>query len=233
MGEIQTEVINVQGKITHLGLLDLRHLRSVDELRHVTEIAYVGTILLSDQLEGSINSIPMHHVGSIVTIPSDMKVKLLTGDLKLQGDFLENANGDPEETLLVTGGLMITSPFQKVGYKSLILTGEIFAPKECTHVLTSSISQLYGELHFYENEPRMFYGRDRFGHDFFSYLKKPVTLFLRGEFSIEADVSPELLQEKVSEVFLWGNVQTADSKQASLLLALTAVKYGDIRAVES
>ena len=144
MSEIQTEVMIEQRKITHLGLLDLRHLRSVDELKNVTGISHVGTILLSDQLEGSINRIPMQYVGSIVTIPSDMKVKLLTGDLKLRGDFLENANGDPDETLLVTGGLMITSPFQKVGYKSLILTGEVFALKECEHILTSSISQLYG-----------------------------------------------------------------------------------------
>lgn len=233
MRKIQTEVANEQGKITHLGLLDLRHLRSVDELTDVSGISHVGTILLSDQLEGSINRIPMHHVGSIVTVPLDMKVKLLTGDLKLRGEFLENANGDPNETLLVTGGLMITSSFQKVGYKSLILTGEIFAPKECEYILTSSVSQLYGELHFYESEPRIFTGQDQFGHDFFSYLKKPVTLFLRGEFTIEADVSPELLQEKVSEVFLWGNVQTADSKLSSLLLALTTVKYGDIRTVQS
>ncbi|AIQ54771.1 hypothetical protein [Paenibacillus sp. FSL R7-0331] len=233
MNEIQTDFLTEQGKITYLGLLDLRHLRSVDELRNVTEISYVGTILISDQLEGSIHNIPMHYVGSVVSIPSDMKVKVLSGDLKLHGDFLENEGGDPEETLLVTGGLIITSPFQKVGYKSLILTGEIFAPKECEYVLTSSISQLYGELHCYESEPRMFSGQDRFGHDFFFYLKKPVTLILRGEFSIEADVSPELLHEKVSEVFLWGNVQTADSKQASLLLALTALKYGDIRAVQT
>ncbi|WP_274365881.1 hypothetical protein [Paenibacillus thermotolerans] len=233
MSEIETENMIKQGKITHLGLLDLRHLRSVEELHNVTEISHVGTILVSDQLDGSINSIPMHHVGSIVTIPSDLKVKLLTGDVKLRGDFLENASGDPDETLLVTGVLMITSPFQKVGYKSLILIGEIFAPKECEHLLTSSISQMCGELYFYESEPKIFTGQDRFDHDFFSYLKKPVTLFLRGDFIIEADVTPELLQEKVTELYLWGNVQTADRKQASLLLALTALKYGEIRAVQA
>jgi len=228
----QAEDKGVLGAITHLGLLDLRHLKSVDELGNITGISHVGTILISEQLAGSINRIPMHHVGSIVAVPADMKVKLVTGDMKLRGDFLENANGAPDETLVVTGGLMVTSPFQRIGYQSLILTGEIFAPKECEHILTSSISQLYGELYFYEHEPRVFSGQDRFGHDFFAYLKNPVTLFLRGEFSIEADVAPELLQEKVSEVYLWGDIHTANSKQASLLLALTAMKYGDIRAVQ-
>lgn len=233
MSEFQSKDRMKQGKITHLNLLDLRHLRSIDELANITEISHVGTILISDQLEGSINSIPMHHVGSIVTIPSDIKVKILTGDLKLRGDFLENVNGDSDETLLIAGGLMITSPIEKIGYTSLILTGEIFAPIECEHILTSSISQFYGDLYFYENEPRIFSGQDRFGYDFFSYLKKPVTLFLRGDFSIEADVTSELLQEKVSKVYLWGNIQTADSKQASILLALAALKYGDIRAVHA
>jgi hypothetical protein len=219
---------NRQGKITHMGLLDLRHLRSIDELANVTRISHIGTILVSDQLQGSINRIPMNHVGSILTLPADMKVKLLTGDLKLSGDFLENANGDPDETLLIVGTLMITSPLRKIGYKSLILTGELVAPKGSEPILTSAISQLIGELYFYADEPRLFTGQDRFGSDFFQYLKQPVTLFLRGEFSIEPDVTPELLQAKVSEVFLWGNIRTANSKQAALLLALAAVKYGDI-----
>ncbi len=232
MSEIQTNDMIKHGKITHLGLLDLRHLRSVEELANVTEISHVGTILVSEQLDGSISNIPMHHVGSIVTIPAEMKVKLLTGDLKLRGEFLENANGNPDETLIVAGGLMITSPFQKVGYKSLILTGEIFAPKECEHELTASLSQLYGELFLYTHEPRMFSGDDLFGREFFAYLKQPVTMFLRGDFVIEADVPLELLQEKVSEVYLWGSIQTANRKQAALLLTLTTLKYGDIRAMQ-
>lgn len=202
MSELQMDDIIKQGKVSHLGLLDLRHLRSVEELANVTGISHVGTILVSDHLEGSINSIPMHHVGSIVILPVELKVKLLTGDLKLGGEFLENTGGNPDETLIVTGGLTITSPFQKIGYHSLILTGEIIAPKVCEHTLVSSISQLYGELFFYTQEPRMFSGQERFGHDFFAYLKQPVTLFLRGDFIIEADVTPELLQEKVSEVYL-------------------------------
>lgn len=233
MSEQVMDDIIKQGKISHLGLLDLRHVRFIEELANVSGISHVGTILVSDQLAGSINSIPMHHVGNIVIIPADMKVKLMTGDLKLSGEFLENNNGNSDETLVVIGSLMITSPFQKIGYKSLILTGEIFAPKECEYILTSSISQLYGELFFYAHEPRIFSGQDRFSHDFFAYLKQPVTLFLRGEFSIEADVTPELLQEKVSEIYLWGSIQTADSKQTGLLLALTAQKYGDIHTVQA
>ncbi len=220
----------LQGAITHLGLLDLRHLRSMDELAKVTRISHVGTILVSDQLQGSINRIPMNHVGSILTIPADMKVKLLTGDLRLEGDFLANEKGDPDEALLVVGTLMITSAVQAIGFKSVMLTGELFAPKGCESIVTSAISKLIGELHFYADEPRVFTGRDRFTSDFFQYLKQPVSLILRGEFSFDADVSIELLQAKVSEVFLWGNIRTANRKQASLLLALAAVKYGDIVA---
>jgi hypothetical protein len=220
----------LQGAITHLGLLDLRLLRSIDELANVTRISHVGTILVSDQLEGSINRIPMNHVGSILTIPSDMKVKLLTGDLRLGGDFLANASGDPEETLLIVGTLMITSPVQAIGFKTIMLTGELFAPKCCESIVTSAISKLIGELYFYAGEARVFTGQDHFTSDFFEYLKQPASLILRGEFRIDLDVTIELLQAKVSEVFLWGDIRTANRKQASLLLALAAVKYGDIVA---
>jgi len=196
--------------IHHLGLLDLRNVQAPEELKGITRI---------------------NHVGSIVTVPADLKLKLLTGDLKLAGDFLEN--GNPEETLLVTGELTITSAFGKVGFRSIILTGEIFAPQGCESVLTAAVSELAGELFFYAGEPRMYRGRDRFDAAFFSYLKRPVSLFLRGEFTVEADVTPELLQEKVTELYLWGELIASERKTASCLLALAAVKYGDIRVAQS
>lgn len=228
MHETQSKMTDKQGIITHMGLLDLRHLNSVDELANVKEIAYVGTILIPERLQGNIAGIPMHHIGSIVAIPDGMKITVLSGDVKLRGEFLEHKSGDPDETLLVSGELTITSPFVQVGFKSIIVTGELFAPKPCEPALAASISQLYGEVHFYSHEPRMFTGQDRFGSDFFTYLKQPVSLFLRGEFAIEDDVSPELLHEKVAELYLWGSIRTADRKQAGLLQAVTALKYGDI-----
>lgn len=139
--------------------------------------------MLSDQLEGSINSIPMHFVKSIITVPSDMKVKLLSGDVKLKGEFLENIDGDPEETLLVTGELMVTTAFQKVGYKSVILAGEIFAPKVCEHTLTSSISQWHGEAFFYSGEPK-----------FFVYLKQRKTGSETEASELSGDISEQIMQ---------------------------------------
>lgn len=216
-------------KITHLPLLDLRHLASLDELKSVEEIAFIGTILLSNRLKDNIYSISMHHVGSVVTVPSDKNVKLVTGSTRIGGAFLENAGGDPDALLLVVGEMVVTSPFAKVGYSSVIVTGELFAPKASESVLAQAISQLNGELYFYEREPLVLTGRDWFGHEFFACLEEPVTLILRGDFQIEADVSPDLLREKVAAVYLWGNVQTVSSSQSSVLLARTVVKYGDIR----
>jgi hypothetical protein len=69
MNESQSNMTDKQGNITHMGLLDLRHLNSIDELANVKEIAYVGTILIPERLQSSIAGIPMHHIGSIVAIP--------------------------------------------------------------------------------------------------------------------------------------------------------------------
>lgn len=220
-------------KITHLPLLDLRHLESLDELKSMEEIAFIGTILLSDKMKDNIYGIPMHHVGSVVTVPSDKNVKLVTGSMKVGGAFLENAGGDAEALLLVVGELLVTSPFAKVGYSSVIVTGEVFAPKASESVLAEAVSQLYGEMYFYEREPRVFTGRDSFGREFFECLEEPVTLVLRGDFQIDADVTPDLLREKVAALYLWGNVQTSTSSQASVLLARSAVKYGDIRTEQA
>jgi hypothetical protein len=56
-------------------------------------------------------------------------------------------------------------------------------------------------------------------------------MILEGDFIIEADVTPELLQEKVSEIILTGNLQAEDKKLVPLLLALTSEKRGEIKAV--
>ena len=36
------------GRISQLGVLDLRHVKSVEELRHIEEISLVGTVLVSE-----------------------------------------------------------------------------------------------------------------------------------------------------------------------------------------
>ncbi len=112
--------------ISSVGVLDLRHMQSIDELRNISNIFSVGTILVSDSFKGTIASIPMHSVGGIISIPKGSKVNQINDIMKITEDFLHNANGDGSEILLVSGDLIITSPITKIGYKQMIISGQLY-----------------------------------------------------------------------------------------------------------
>ena len=88
-----TDAREYEGELKHIACLDLRSMRSIEELKHVTMIKHIGIILLSESFQGTLASIPMKHVGTIITIPDGSKTRLLNGDVKIGGKFMENADG--------------------------------------------------------------------------------------------------------------------------------------------
>jgi hypothetical protein len=220
----------LKGSISSVAVLDLRHMKSVDELRNISEIVAVGTILLSDTFQGTLAGIPMTAVGSIITLPEGSKVNQISGTMKIGGEFLENPSVDGSEILLVTGELLITSTITKFGYKQLIVTGQLFVPRGNESVLTPFITQTSGAIIAYDHRnPRLFIGQGQFGQDFFTFLKEPITMILMGEFMIESDVSVELLREKVTEIILMGVLKVADKKLVPILSALAVEQMGMIQ----
>lgn len=210
-----------KGRLSAVAVLDLRHMKSIDELRDITGISAVGVIILPDSFQGTLASIPMHSVGSVITLPEDRKVNHISGTMKLRGEFLENPGADGSDILLVTGELLITTPPAKFGYKQLIVVGQLFIPRESENVLTPFITQSSGDIVSYDHRnPRLFMGRGRFGREFFDFLKEPITMILIGEFVIESDVSVDLLREKVIEIVQLGVLKAADRKLVPILTAL-------------
>lgn len=211
----------LKGRISSVAVLDLRRMKSVDELRGITRISSVGVILLSDTFQGTLAGIPMSSVGSVVTLPESGKVNQIGGTMKLGGEFLESPGADGSDILLVTGELLITSPPTKFGYKQLIVVGQLFVPRGSVHVLTPFITQSSGEIIAYDHRnPRLFMGQGRFGREFFDYLQEPITMILMGEFVIESDVGSELIREKVTEIIQMGVLKAADKKLVPILTAL-------------
>ena len=204
--EHKKEMIGEKGVISSVAVLDLRNMKAIEELSHISRINSVGVILVSDSFKGTLASVPMNSIGGIVTIPEGSKVNQISGTIKMTEDFLHNTNGDGSEILLVSGELFITSPITKIGFKQIIISGQLYVPRGSEVILSPFITQMIGELVYYNHQnPRVFTGTDRFGKDFFTYLKEPITMILMGEFTIESDVSVELLQEKVSEIILMGH----------------------------
>ncbi|SDT52718.1 hypothetical protein SAMN05444162_4779 [Paenibacillaceae bacterium GAS479] len=222
----QTDNVELKGRISAVSVLDLRRMKSVEELSNITAIQAVGTILLSDSFQGLIASIPMKAVGSIISLPEGSKVNQIGGTLKVGGEFLENASADGSDILFVSGELIITSPPTRFGYRQLIVVGQLFIPRGSESILTPFITQSSGEIIPYDHHnSRFFMGQGRFDREFFECLKKPITLILNGTFVIESDVSKELILEKVTEIVQMG-LLTADKKLLTILTVLAVEQLG-------
>ena len=88
-----------------------------------------------------------------------------------------------------------------------------------------------GQLAWYEGHPRFFVGKDRFGRSFFELIDQQLTLALVGRFTIDPDVPPELLRDKIKEIILVGKL-VAPSRLVGVLQLLTTEKVGVITVAE-
>lgn len=217
------------GEIKNVPMLDLRNIESMEELQGISNFMNVGVILLSDTFQGTLSTIPMTNVGAILTFSKEKKIKVFSGAIKLHGDSLAQANDD--EVLFLTGQITFTSPISKIGYQDVYIAGLIIAPKESEATLQSALTSLSGVVAYYHyngQAPRLFMGNERLNKEYFSYLKQPVVMVVVGKVELEADVSVEIIQEKVSDIIVIGHLEVEDKKLLSLLLSLTEEKMGQI-----
>jgi hypothetical protein len=93
----------------------------------------------------------MHGVGSIVPVPDGEHVKphVLVGSVQLSGEALANPQGEGLHILVVVGGLVITSPVEKVGYDQIVVVGHVLAPEGSEGALGGGITNLQGAIHYY------------------------------------------------------------------------------------
>jgi hypothetical protein len=218
------------GEIKNLGHLDLTSMKSPEELDRIKSIENVGAILVPEPLMGRLAGIPMKNVGSTIAIPEGENVRLMTGQIKLTGEALASP-GSEEDVLVVTGQLLITTPVEHVGYRKMVVSGQVMAPEGSEAALGAGISRLTGQIVYYRGTPRLFVGNDRVGSEFFELLDGPVTLIIAGNFEIEEGVPHDLLREKVAKIVLAGNLR-APEELIPLVQVLTEEKAGNISALD-
>jgi hypothetical protein len=153
-------------------------------------------------------------------------VKVLQGEMRVRGDFLANANGNPDDVVLAAGALVVTSPVPSVGFREIVVVGSLLAPEESEAVLSPALT-IVGNVFWYAAPPRLFNGADRFGAAFFELLDGPVTLVLNGSFELEPDVPREIVRERVAAIVLNGTLR-ASADLVPLLQVLTVQKQGVI-----
>ncbi len=228
----QNTAAPMRGAIKQIGSLDLLGMIKEDDLADITSIENVGVILVPEPLVGKLMSIPMTQVGAVVPVPVGDNVKVISGQMRTTGDALANVEGNADDIMLIAGQVIFTTPVEKVGYKKLIIAGQILAPHGSEGALSAGLTRLAGQIVYYAPNTRLFFGDERLGAEFLALLDEPTNLCIFGNMTIEANVPPDLLKAKIKSIMLFGNI-SAPSLLVPMVQFLTTEKFGSIKADEA
>ncbi len=158
-------------------------------------------------------------------------VSTQSGEVTLSRSMLANAGGGRDDLLLIAGQALIDEPVTELGFRRIIVAGQIFAPKESRDLLGPAM-QVAGQVLWYDaTTPRVIRGDERYGAAFLELLDTPAALIVTGTLVIEDDVSPELLRAKISGITLTGSIR-APKAVLPVIQLLASENFGDIRATE-
>lgn len=136
-------------EIRNVGMLDLTGLESPEALDGVESIRNVGAIIVPEPLLARLSRIPMRSVGTTIPVPAGARPRVISGNTVLSGDALANPDGGPDEALVISGNLILTSPVTKVGFNHFIASGNILAPEGSEAALGVGVTRLAGNLIYY------------------------------------------------------------------------------------
>jgi hypothetical protein len=197
------------------------------------QVIVMGLVLAPHGSESALGAGLTRVTGSVDFYHSAVRqeVKVSTGQLRADGEFLANPTGGPDDVLVVAGQLIVTGTVAKVGYRRVIVAGQMLAPRDAQAVLGPALV-VKGQLAWYTGQPRIFVGKETFGRSFFELLDRPASLALLGRFDIDPDVPPELLRAKIQDITLVGKL-VAPRPLVGALQLLTTEKIGTITVAQN
>jgi adhesin HecA-like repeat protein len=156
-------------------------------------------------------------------------IKVLSGQVKLSAAMLANPAGQAGDMLIVAGQVTVTGKVTTVGYRHVIVAGQVAAPEASRDAIEPTV-QVQGQVAWYKgDDPRVFAGDASLGPDFFRLLDHPVSLVVFGDLSIAGGVAEAMLLEKVAGIAAFGDI-TAPSELLGAVQVLATDVFGDIRA---
>jgi len=196
------------------------------------QVIVMGLVLAPHGSESALGAGLTRVTGAVDYYPhaEGQEVRVSTGQLRASGEVLANPTGSPDDILVVAGQLIVTGPVAKVGYRRVVVAGQVLAPGDSQPVLGPA-TIVKGQLIWYTGQPRFFVGKERFGRSFFELLDQPLSLALVGRFEIDPEVPPELLREKVEAITLVGKL-IVPRQLVGVLQLLTTEKVGEITVAE-
>ena len=162
--------------------------------------------------------------------PADgQDIKVLSGQVSLSGAILANPAGQADDMLIAAGQVVIAGEVTTVGYRQVIIAGQMAAPAASRDVIEPR-TVVHGQALWYRGEdPRVFSGDTSLGPDFFRLLDHPVSLVVLGDLTIAAGVTEAMMREKITGISVSGDA-TAPRELVGVLQVLASDVFGAIRA---
>jgi hypothetical protein len=170
------------------------------------QIHVTGLILAPHGSESALGPVLITSTGNVSYYPyaEGQDVTVLSGEVSLSGAMLEDRAGQTNDILLAAGEVVLTGEVREVGYRLVVIAGDLAAPEGSREVLEPRL-QVHGEVAWYSGaSPRAFHGSTSLGAGFFRQFEEPATVVSFGELKILPDVTESLLREKVRGFTLFG-----------------------------
>jgi len=194
-------------------------------------IHVVGTVLAPRGSEAALGPALASGTGGVsYYTPADgQDIKVLSGQVRLSGAMLANPAGQADDMLIAAGQVVVTGNVTTVGYRYVIVAGQLAAPEASRDAIEPRI-QVQGQAGWYRgDDPRIFHDDTSLGPDFFRLLDQPVSLVVLGDLTITAGVTEAMMREKVTGICVFGDA-TAPPELVGVLQALATDAFGAIRA---
>lgn len=127
-------------------VLDLSHLTSPEQLAAIGGIEDVAVVIVPDSLAAAYLAIPASDVAATVYVPDGANPRVHTGMLAVSGDGL----GAPDDVLIVTGLLLITSPVTGPLPRHIHVTGGVLAPRGSEAALGPAMTASTGAVAYFK-----------------------------------------------------------------------------------
>lgn len=197
------------------------------------KIIVTGSVLAPSGSESALGPAIANSSGSVnyYTYSEGQRIKVQSGQVQLSGENLANPGGGTDDILVAAGQVLITGPVSEFGYASMVVSGQLIAPKSSRAAFGSRL-EVQGQTVWYEGEsPRLIMDPASYGAKFFEFLPSPVTLLVFDHLTIEPGVTAELLQAKVTGIALFDDI-VAPADVVPMLQVLTTDAYGSITAAD-
>jgi adhesin HecA-like repeat protein len=194
-------------------------------------IHVVGSVLAPRGSEATLGLALAGVTGNVsyYTPAGEQDIKVLSGQVGLSSAMLANPAGQAGDMLVAAGQVVITGEVTTVGYRQVIILGQMIAPTASRDMIEPRI-QVQGQAVWYRgDDPRVFYDDISLGSDFFRLLDHPVSLVVLGDLTITAGVTEAMMREKITGISVFGDA-TAPPGLVGVLQVLTTDAFGSIRA---